>query len=140
MRVEAVSKAYSNPLGPTSAEEVILGYKRVQGGFERDSVGKEAAKEESDVLNKCRKIPTAPPVINAPICRTFLRSVLPWVIDPQRMATDRHVKYRPRIDCLENEPFCRAFSPDNDHRGRCGRYFPGLYLGVARCCQLLRTP
>jgi hypothetical protein len=53
MRVEAVSKAYSSPLGSTSAEEVILGYKRVQGGFERDSVGKEATKEEeSDVLNK----------------------------------------------------------------------------------------
>ena len=34
MRVEAVSKARSNPLGPTSAEEVILGYKRVQGGVE----------------------------------------------------------------------------------------------------------
>jgi hypothetical protein len=34
MRVEAVLKARSNPIGPTSAEEVVLGYKRVQGGFE----------------------------------------------------------------------------------------------------------
>ncbi len=51
MRVEAVLKARSNPLGSTSAEEVILGYKSVLGGFEGASVGKEAAKEESDVLN-----------------------------------------------------------------------------------------
>ena len=43
MRVEAVLKARSNLLGPTSAEEVILGYKRVQGGFEETLVGKEAA-------------------------------------------------------------------------------------------------
>ena len=60
MRVEAVLKARSNLLGPTtSAKEVILGYKRVQGGFEGASVGKEAAKEESNVLNKRRKVPTA---------------------------------------------------------------------------------
>jgi hypothetical protein len=38
---------------------VILVYKRVQGGFDGASVGKEAAKEESDVLNKRRKIPPA---------------------------------------------------------------------------------
>jgi hypothetical protein len=61
MRVQAISKARSNALGPTSAEEVILGYKRVQGGFEGALVGKEAVKEESDVLNKRRKIPTASP-------------------------------------------------------------------------------
>ena len=61
MRVEAVLEARSNPLGPTSAEEVNLGYKRVQGGFEGTSVGKAAAKEESDVLNKRRKVPTASP-------------------------------------------------------------------------------
>jgi hypothetical protein len=29
-----------------------------------------------------------------------MRSVLLWVIDPQRMVTDRHVKYRPLIDRL----------------------------------------
>jgi hypothetical protein len=28
-RAEVISKAHSNPLGPMSAEEVILGYKRV---------------------------------------------------------------------------------------------------------------
>ncbi len=39
--VEAVFKARSNLLGPTSAEEVILGYKRVQGGFKGTSVSKE---------------------------------------------------------------------------------------------------
>jgi hypothetical protein len=38
---------------------------------------------------------------NMVICRTFLRSVLLWVIDPQRRVTDRHIKYRPRIDRLE---------------------------------------
>ena len=43
MRVEAVLKARSNLLGPTSTEEVILGYKRAQGGFEGTLVGKEAA-------------------------------------------------------------------------------------------------
>jgi hypothetical protein len=43
MRVQAVLKARSNLLGPTSAEEVILGYKRVEGGFGGASVGKEAA-------------------------------------------------------------------------------------------------
>jgi hypothetical protein len=51
MRVETALKARSNPLGPTSTEEVILGCKRVQGGFEGPSVAKEAAKEGSDVLN-----------------------------------------------------------------------------------------
>ena len=30
-----------------------------------------------------------------------MRSVLVWVIDPQRMVTDRHIKYRPRIDRLQ---------------------------------------
>jgi protein tyrosine phosphatase (PTP) superfamily phosphohydrolase (DUF442 family) len=34
-------------------------------------------------------------------CRTFLRSVLLWVIDRHGMDTDRHDKYRPRIDRLE---------------------------------------
>jgi hypothetical protein len=57
--VEAVLEARSNLLGPTSADEVILGYKRVQGGFGGASVGKEVAKEESDVLHKRRKIPIA---------------------------------------------------------------------------------
>ncbi len=52
MRVEAPLKACSNPLDPTSAEEVIFGYKRVQGGFEGASVGREAAKEESDLLSQ----------------------------------------------------------------------------------------
>ena len=42
---------------------------------------------------------------NIAICRVFLRSVLLWVIDPQRMVTDRHVKYRPRIDRLEMSRF-----------------------------------
>ncbi len=60
MRVEAVLKARSNPLGSTSAKEVILGYKRVQGGFEGISVGKEVTIEEN-VLNKRRKIPIASP-------------------------------------------------------------------------------
>jgi hypothetical protein len=40
---------------------VILVYKRVQGGFEGTSVGKDAAKEESNVLNKRRKVSTASP-------------------------------------------------------------------------------
>jgi hypothetical protein len=35
-------------------------------------------------------------MINAPICRTFLRAVLLWVLDPQGMVTDRHDKYRLR--------------------------------------------
>ena len=35
---------------------------------------------------------------NIAICRIFLRSVLLWVIDRQGMVTDRHDKYRPRID------------------------------------------
>jgi hypothetical protein len=43
--------------------------------------------------------------MNVPVCRTFLRSVLLWVIDPQRMVTDRHVKYHPRIDRLEMNRF-----------------------------------
>ncbi len=35
---------------------------------------------------------------NIAICRIFLRLVLLWVIDSQGMVTDRHDKYRPRID------------------------------------------
>ena len=53
-------------------------------------------------------------VFNVAVCRTFLRSVLLWVIDPQRMVTDRHGmdtdrshKYRPP----GNESFCGAFFP-----------------------------
>jgi hypothetical protein len=42
---------------------------------------------------------------NVAVCRYFLRSVILWVIDPQRMVTDRHVKYRPRIDRLEISRF-----------------------------------
>jgi hypothetical protein len=37
-------------------------------------------------------------VYNVAVCRTFLRSVLLWVIDPQRMDTDRPYLYRPLID------------------------------------------
>jgi len=48
-------------LGPNVLESPLLGYKCVQGGFEGTSVGKEAAKEESDVLNKCCKVPPASP-------------------------------------------------------------------------------
>jgi hypothetical protein len=38
-----------------------------------------------------------------------MRSVLLWVIDPQRMGTDRHIKYRPRIDRLEMSHFAGLF-------------------------------
>jgi len=48
-------------LGPKALESPLLGYKRVQGTFEGMSVGKEVAIEESDVLNKRRKIPPASP-------------------------------------------------------------------------------
>jgi hypothetical protein len=65
-------------------------------------------------------------LINAPFCRTFLRSVFVWVIDPQRMVTDRHVKYRPRIDRLEMSRFAGLFLPAS-YCGRCGRYSGPLY-------------
>jgi hypothetical protein len=39
--------------------------------------------------------------MNVAICRTFLRSTLREVIDPQGVVTDRHVKYRPPIDRVE---------------------------------------
>ena len=44
-------------------------------------------------------------VVNVAICRIFLRLVLLWVIDRQGMVTDRHDKYRPRIDRLEMSRF-----------------------------------
>jgi hypothetical protein len=44
-------------------------------------------------------------VLNVAVCRTFLRSVLLWVINPQGMVIDRHDKYRPRIDRLEMSRF-----------------------------------
>jgi hypothetical protein len=59
--VEAALKIRRTWLGPKVLEGPLLGYKRVQGGFEETSVGKEAAKEESDVLNKLCKVPTASP-------------------------------------------------------------------------------
>ena len=59
--VQAISKARSSAFGPRAAESPVLGCKRVQGGFEGISVGKEAAKGERDVLNKRRKVPTASP-------------------------------------------------------------------------------
>jgi hypothetical protein len=49
--------------------------------------------------------------MNVEICRTFLRAVLLWLIDPQRMVTDRLVKYRPRIDRLEMNRFAALTSP-----------------------------
>jgi hypothetical protein len=61
MRVEAALRARSNLLGPTSVKEVILVYKRAQGGFEGTSVREDAAKDESDVLIHRRKIPPASP-------------------------------------------------------------------------------
>jgi hypothetical protein len=76
MRVEAVLKARSNPLGPTSAEEVILVYKRVQGGFEGTSVRKDAAKEESDDLNERREVlPADRSPGNEPLCEAFSSSL-----------------------------------------------------------------
>jgi hypothetical protein len=44
-------------------------------------------------------------LINAPVCRTFLRSVSLWVIDRQELDTDRYHKCRPP----GNEPFRRTF-------------------------------
>jgi hypothetical protein len=49
--------------------------------------------------------------MNVPVCRTFLRAVLLWVIDPQRMVTDRSRNYRPRIDCLEMSRFAGLSPP-----------------------------
>jgi hypothetical protein len=40
-------------------------------------------------------------VLNVTVCRTFLRSVLSRVIDPQRMVTDRPNNHRPRIERQE---------------------------------------
>jgi hypothetical protein len=40
-------------------------------------------------------------LINAPVCRTFLRSVLMWVIGRHGMITDRSHKYRPLTDRVE---------------------------------------
>jgi hypothetical protein len=40
-----------------------------------------------------------------------MRSVLLWVIDPQRMVTDRHIKYRLRIDRLEMSRFAGLSPP-----------------------------
>jgi hypothetical protein len=65
-------------------------------------------------------------IANGAVCRTFMRSVLLWVIDPQRMVTDRHVKYRPRIDRLEMNCFAGLFLPAS-YCGRCGRYSGQLY-------------
>jgi hypothetical protein len=61
MRVEAALKVCAISVGPHVPERLFFGYKRVQGGFEGASVGKETATEEGDVLNKRRKIPPASP-------------------------------------------------------------------------------
>jgi hypothetical protein len=44
-------------------------------------------------------------IANMVICRTFLRAVLSRDIDRQWTVTDRHGKYRPRIDRLEMSRF-----------------------------------
>jgi hypothetical protein len=84
--VEAVLEARSNLLGSTSAEEAILGYKRVQGSFGGTSVGKEATKEESDVLNTPHKVP---PASTAPPARLYVWGFL---------AVDTVAGYRPSTD------------------------------------------
>jgi hypothetical protein len=48
--------------------------------------------------------------VNVAICRTFLRSVLLWVIDRQGMVTDRSRKYRPLIDSLQMSRFAALSS------------------------------
>ena len=45
------------------------------------------------------------------ISRTFLRSVVSWGIDRQWTVTDRHDKYRPRIDRLEMSRFAGLSPP-----------------------------
>jgi hypothetical protein len=52
---------------------------------------------------------TARTVLNVAVCRTFLRSVLQWLIDPQRMVTDRHDRYRQLIDCVDPFPASERF-------------------------------
>ena len=48
---------------------------------------------------------------NVVICRAYLRSVLLRVIDRHGMDTDRHIKYRPRIDRLEMSRFAGLSTP-----------------------------
>src|SRR5215204_5488500 len=65
-------------------------------------------------------------LFNMSICRTFWRSALVWAIDRQRMVTDCHDEYRPRIDRLEMSCSAGLFLPAS-YCGRCGRYLNGLY-------------
>jgi hypothetical protein len=70
-------------------------------------------------------------MINAPICRTFLRAVLLWVLDRQGMVTDRHDKYRPRIDCLEMSRFA-GLSPPRQVLRSVRSVFPRTLCTLAR--------
>ena len=102
MCVEAALKAPSNSLGPTSVKEVILVYKRVQGGFERPwSVRRprqKRAMSSKASQNTARIDRTA---MNVAICRIFLRAVLLLVIDRGWYGIDRPHLYRPLIDRVE---------------------------------------
>jgi hypothetical protein len=103
MRVEAALKVCAISVGPHVPERLYLGYKRVQGGFEGTSVGKESVKEESDVLNKRRKIPPASPV--AAYLQDFLAVGTSCCYRPQA------VEYRPRIYRPEMSRFAGLSPP-----------------------------
>jgi hypothetical protein len=89
---------------------MILRYKRVQGGIEGTSVRKDAGKEESDVLNTRRNVPTAspaPPV--AAHLQAFSRSISALVcrpsVDHYRPPSYVPTACRPH----KNSLFCRSF-------------------------------
>jgi hypothetical protein len=71
---------------------------------------------------------------NVGVCRYFLRSVLLWVIDRQGMITDRHYKYRPRIDRLEMSRFA-ALSPSFSSL----RPVRAIHYGLSRCTAIPST-
>jgi hypothetical protein len=77
------------------------------------SGGYHKSKFDVDHYNKIRKATdrTARITVSVAICRTFSRLVLLWVIDRQRTVTDRHVKYRLRIDRLEVSCFAGLSCP-----------------------------
>jgi hypothetical protein len=115
MCVDAVLKAHTAPLGPTGRESLLLGYKDLRGGFEDilavgppmpGMVRKGLCNNTSQCTDGIARI-----IFNVAFCRTFSRLVLLWVIDRQRMVTDRSRKYRPLTDRLEMRRFVGLSPP-----------------------------
>jgi hypothetical protein len=104
----------------TAFEAAMEGHgrsQRIRGGQENDLLSQHSAKYRPHR-------PHRPQVL---ISTDFVRAVLSQGIDRQWTVTERHGKYRPRIDRQISPRFAGIFM-SLGCRGRCGRCFHGFHI------------